>query len=54
MVSDHVAFTRADVSKARRLLGYHATYDLRLGLAQTIDWYMAHLLPAEQRRLVHA
>ena len=46
--------SRADVSKARRLLGYRATYDLRSGLAQTIDWYMAHLLPAEQRRLAHA
>lgn len=45
--------SRADVSKAQRLLGYRPTFDLRAGLAQTIDWYMAHLLPAEQRRLAH-
>jgi UDP-N-acetylglucosamine 4-epimerase len=45
--------SRADVAKAARLLGYRPTFDLRSGLAQTIDWYMAHLLPAEQRKLVH-
>ena len=29
----------ADVSKARRLLGYAATHDVRKGLAETADWY---------------
>jgi UDP-N-acetylglucosamine/UDP-N-acetylgalactosamine 4-epimerase len=45
--------SRADVSKAARLLGYRPTFDLRSGLAQTIDWYIEHLLPAEQRKLAH-
>ena len=45
--------SRADVSKAARLLGYRPTFDLRTGLAQTIDWYIKHLLPAEQRKLAH-
>jgi UDP-N-acetylglucosamine 4-epimerase len=42
--------SRADVGKAARLLGYRPTFDLRSGLAQTIDWYIGHLVPAEQRR----
>jgi UDP-N-acetylglucosamine 4-epimerase len=29
----------ADVSKARRMLGYVPTHDLREGLAETVDWY---------------
>ena len=29
----------ADVSKARRLLGYVPTHDLRAGLAETVEWY---------------
>jgi UDP-N-acetylglucosamine/UDP-N-acetylgalactosamine 4-epimerase len=45
--------SRADVGKAVRLLGYQPVFDLRSGLAQTIDWYMAHLLPAEQKGLAH-
>jgi UDP-N-acetylglucosamine/UDP-N-acetylgalactosamine 4-epimerase len=48
-----MALSRADVSKAVRLLGYRPTFDLRSGLAQTIDWYIEHLLPAEQRRRAH-
>jgi UDP-N-acetylglucosamine 4-epimerase len=43
--------SRADVSKAARLLGYSPTYDLAAGLKETIDWYIGQLLPAEQRRL---
>jgi UDP-N-acetylglucosamine 4-epimerase len=42
--------SRADVGKAARLLGYRPTFDLAAGLAQTIDWYIAHLAPAQQRR----
>ena len=45
--------SRADTSKASRLLGYRPAYDLRSGLAQTVDWYMAHLLPQAQRSLAH-
>jgi UDP-N-acetylglucosamine 4-epimerase len=43
--------SRADVSKAERLLGYSPRYDLAAGLKETIDWYIGQLLPAEQRRL---
>jgi UDP-N-acetylglucosamine 4-epimerase len=45
--------SHADVGKAARLLGYHPEFDLSAGLAQTIDWYIGQLLPAEQRRVVH-
>jgi UDP-N-acetylglucosamine 4-epimerase len=45
--------SRADIAKAARLLGYRPEFDLRSGLEQTIDWYIGHMLPAEQRRLAH-
>ena len=45
--------SRADTGKAARLLGYRPVYDLRTGLSQTIDWYMAHLPREHQRRLAH-
>jgi UDP-N-acetylglucosamine 4-epimerase len=45
--------SRADTAKAERLLGYRPKFDLRRGLEQTIDWYIGHMLPAEQRRLAH-
>jgi UDP-N-acetylglucosamine 4-epimerase len=45
--------SRADIGKAARLLGYRPSFDLRSGLAQTIDWYMEHLLPEQQRSLAH-
>jgi UDP-N-acetylglucosamine/UDP-N-acetylgalactosamine 4-epimerase len=31
----------ADVSKARRLLGYEPTHDLRAGLAEAVAWYVS-------------
>jgi UDP-N-acetylglucosamine 4-epimerase len=45
--------SRADVGKAVELLGYRAGFDLRRGLAQTIDWYIQNLLPAAQRSYAH-
>jgi UDP-N-acetylglucosamine 4-epimerase len=45
--------SRADVGKAAELLGYRPGFDLRRGLAQTIDWYIDTLLPAEQRSYAH-
>ena len=45
--------SRADVAKAAQLLGYRPRFDLRSGLVQTIDWYIGHLLPAEQRKVAH-
>jgi UDP-N-acetylglucosamine 4-epimerase len=45
--------SRADIGKAARLLGYRPVFDLRSGLAQTIDWYMKDLLPEQQASLAH-
>jgi len=45
--------SRADIGKAARLLGYRPTFDLRSGLAQTIDWYIKDLAPARQASLAH-
>ena len=49
-----VLLSRADVSKAARLLGYRPGFTLSSGLAQTIDWYIGELLPAEASRAAHA
>ena len=38
--------SRADISKARDLLGYWPTHDVREGLERAIDWYVAQLKPA--------
>ena len=45
--------SRADIGKAARLLGYRPTFDLRSGLAQTIDWYMENLRSEPQGSLAH-
>jgi UDP-N-acetylglucosamine/UDP-N-acetyl-alpha-D-glucosaminouronate 4-epimerase len=34
-----VAFSQADITKAKRLLGYAPSWPVRQGLARTIDWY---------------
>jgi UDP-N-acetylglucosamine 4-epimerase len=38
-----VRHSRADVSKARRLLGYQPTHKIAEGIAQSMSWYQAHL-----------
>jgi UDP-N-acetylglucosamine/UDP-N-acetylgalactosamine 4-epimerase len=38
-----VRHSLADVSKARRLLGYEPKYDIRAGLAEAMPWYVRHL-----------
>lgn len=38
-----IKHSNADISKARRLLGYDPQYDFARGLAETIDWYCANL-----------
>jgi UDP-N-acetylglucosamine 4-epimerase len=43
-----VRHSQADVSKARRLLGYAPTHDLRAGLREAAAWYVGHL--AEEDR----
>jgi len=44
-----VRHSQADIGKARRLLGYVPTHDLRAGLAEALSWYIARFAPeAEQ------
>jgi UDP-N-acetylglucosamine 4-epimerase len=40
-----VRFSRADISKAQRLLGFRPTYRVREGLEQALDWYISRLRP---------
>jgi len=40
-----VRHSQADVGKARRLLGYAPTHDLRAGLAEALSWYIARFAP---------
>lgn len=37
-----VRHSLADIGKARRLLGYAPTHAVRAGLAEAVDWYIAH------------
>ena len=43
-------YSRADISKATRLLGYRPRYRIAQGLEKTVEWYAARLLKEE----VHA
>ena len=53
-------FSRADISKASRLLGYYPVCRVREGLAKSVDWYTANWpgmlaeseLPASQARTI--
>ena len=38
-----IKHSNADISKAKRLLGYAPEYDFRRGLAEAIDWYKENL-----------
>ncbi len=38
-----VRHSRADISKAQRLLGYCPTHKIAEGIAQSMQWYQAHL-----------
>jgi UDP-N-acetylglucosamine 4-epimerase len=38
-----VRHSQADISKARRLLGYEPTHGLEDGLREALEWYVAHL-----------
>ena len=46
-------YSRADVGKARRLLGYEPELRINEGLQRTIDWYAANLVKPE-RKVAHA
>jgi UDP-N-acetylglucosamine 4-epimerase len=41
-----VRYSRADISKVQRLLGYEPTYSANEGLERAIEWYVAKLAPA--------
>ncbi|HET7366185.1 MAG TPA: SDR family oxidoreductase [Burkholderiales bacterium] len=50
-----VQFSRADIGKAERLLGYHPAVRIREGLAQTIAWYAENLAPVmSEKKVAHA
>ncbi len=38
-----IKHSNADISKAKRLLGYHPEYDFERGLAEAISWYCENL-----------
>jgi len=46
-------YSRADIGKAQRLLGYEPELRIAEGLQRTIDWYAANLVK-EQRKVAHA
>jgi UDP-N-acetylglucosamine/UDP-N-acetylgalactosamine 4-epimerase len=41
-----ILHSEANIDKARDLLGYAPTHDVKAGLAETIDWYCSSLKPA--------
>jgi UDP-N-acetylglucosamine 4-epimerase len=43
-----IAFSRADISKAQRLLGYRPTVRIAEGLQKTVDWYAENLTPTKE------
>jgi UDP-N-acetylglucosamine 4-epimerase len=48
-------FSRADTSKAERLLGYRPAVRIMEGLERTIDWYADNVRSAQQeRKIAHA
>jgi len=51
-----IAFTRADIAKAQRLLGFKPQVSVKHGLEQTVEWYAAELgsTGVAPRRVVHA
>jgi len=49
-----VLFSRADTSKAQRLLGYRPAVRIMEGLQKTVDWYAENLAPVmEERKVAH-
>jgi UDP-N-acetylglucosamine 4-epimerase len=50
-----VRFSQADISKARKLLGFRPTHRVLEGLEKTVDWYAANLVQAEvPKEVAHA
>jgi UDP-N-acetylglucosamine/UDP-N-acetylgalactosamine 4-epimerase len=50
-----IKYSKADIAKAKRLLGYRPQFRVMEGLEHTIDWYVANLAPVEPlKQVVHA
>jgi UDP-N-acetylglucosamine 4-epimerase len=47
-----IAHSQADITKARRLLGYDPTYDVRAGLDEALPWYEGRLSRLAAQRKV--
>jgi len=45
-----IRHSQADVSKARRVLGYQPTHDVKAGLSEALPWYEAHFAQASFQR----
>ena len=41
--SGDVRHSRADITRAKQILGYHPTQDIRSGLTQSLPWYQSTL-----------
>jgi UDP-N-acetylglucosamine 4-epimerase len=48
-----IKLSRADIAKAKKLLGYRPQYRVIEGLERAIDWYVANLVPAEANGAVN-
>jgi UDP-N-acetylglucosamine 4-epimerase len=48
-----IKLSKADIGSAARLLGYEPTVKLMDGLEQTMDWYIANLVPADERKVAN-
>jgi len=46
-------FSKADIGKAQRLLGYAPTVRILDGLEATMDWYVANLAAAAPKKVAH-
>src|SRR5204862_5181690 len=46
-------FSRADISKAERLLGYRPAVRIMQGLEKTIEWYADNLVVEDQPKMAH-
>jgi UDP-N-acetylglucosamine/UDP-N-acetylgalactosamine 4-epimerase len=44
-----ILHSKAEIAKARRLLGYEPTHTIAQGMDEALDWYVRHLSPAGNR-----
>jgi UDP-N-acetylglucosamine 4-epimerase len=48
-----VLLSRADIGRARRLLGYQPLVHIMDGLESTMDWYVEHLSAVAPRKVAN-